>query len=255
MKRHIALILIIGTALFNCGFNWSFGLVKDKCGQARKIVNGWTALKDEAKREEEEKQVLALCPSGSAGHYVKGLRFEKDGDLDRAIDEYRQSVKGDPSFARAEGDLGLAYLKKGSQDEAALALTRALGNINDPRYNKAMGDIYSDRKFYPLALHHYGEAMKELPGDADLHIGLAEIYSNQKRTDKAEGANRQTIALESGKEKAKTSLAKSLEVWGVPPKAGITIPPLAGLPKPTSRTSNNRPTQLESKRARTAWEL
>jgi Tfp pilus assembly protein PilF len=50
--------------------------------------------------------------------------------------------------------------------------------------------------------------MKELPGDADLHIGLAEIYSNQKRTDKAEEEYRQAIALESNNEKARFGLAK-----------------------------------------------
>jgi hypothetical protein len=145
MKRHIALILIFGTALFNCGFNWSFGLIKDKCGQARKIVNGWTALKDEVKREEEEKQVLALCPSGAAGHYVKGLRFEKDGDLG-SNRWYRQSVKDDPSFARAEGPRA-GVSEKGSQDEAS-ALTRALG-VATPATTRPWA-IYTATNFTPL---------------------------------------------------------------------------------------------------------
>jgi tetratricopeptide (TPR) repeat protein len=219
MKKYIPILLLLLFAVFTCGFDWSFGLGKNKCIQAKKIISGWPALKDEAKKEQEENQVLSLCPSGPGGHYVKALRLEKEGDLDGAIDEYRQSVKGDPAFPEAEGNLGLAYMKKGMRDEAAPALTMALEKINDPRYHKALGKIFSDRKFIPMALYHYKEALKSLPGDASIHIGLAEIYAEQKNAGKAEEEYRQAIALEPDNEEAKLGFVRLCLKTDQPDKA------------------------------------
>lgn len=77
MKKYTVVIALFVTALFTCGFDWTFGLHKDKCAQAKKIAGGLAATKDDAKRGQDEKHILELCPAGAAGHYVKALRNER----------------------------------------------------------------------------------------------------------------------------------------------------------------------------------
>jgi Flp pilus assembly protein TadD len=208
MIKYIIVLALFLSALFTCGFDWTFGLVKDKCAQAKKIAVGLAATKDDLKRSQNEKHILDLCPAGAPGHYVKALNLEREGNLEEAIFEYQESIKDDPQFPEANGKLGLAYMQTGKQEEAAVELTKAAAVISDPLYHKALAKIFNDKKMFALAFFHYNEALKGLPGDASLHIGLAEIYAKQKNTEKAEDEFRQAIALESGNESARLGLSK-----------------------------------------------
>ena len=83
MKKYMILLLLVPAALLTCGFDWGFG-AGDKCGDAKKLVNELTFMKTAADRSSMEARILKLCPEGAAGHYVKALNLEKDGNIDGA---------------------------------------------------------------------------------------------------------------------------------------------------------------------------
>lgn len=175
------LILLMGGI---CGFNWGFGHA-DKCGEARKLLPKLTELTGE-KAAKQENRILALCPDGGAGHYIQGVRLERQKKPDEAIDEYRVALDDDDSIAEAHGNLGLLLLNKGEKDEAGVELTRGLMGSNDPRYHLGLAEILREGKMYALARFHYRCALKAFPDDTAIQSGLAEVNEQLGHLDEAE---------------------------------------------------------------------
>src|SRR5215471_13060878 len=48
----------------------------------------------------------------------RGNAYVAKGDYDRAVEDYDQSIKLDPNYARAFNNRGVAYQKKGEYDRA-----------------------------------------------------------------------------------------------------------------------------------------
>lgn len=205
MKKSL-LLSIAFLASLNCGFDWTFGLA-GKCSQARKIVLGLGEKKDDPAREQNEKRVLDLCPEGAPGHFVRALKYERAARPDDAISEYQECLKDEPDFPKASGNLGLLYYRKGMLDEAALELTRALSTDRDPRYLKGLGGIYADKKMYPMALYHYGEALKGAPNDAAILVSIADIHRKQGLLEQAGQEYFKALSINSANEEARLGMA------------------------------------------------
>ncbi len=127
MNKYRYLILIILTMSVTCGFNWGF----DDCTKAKSLIPALSGLSGE-KRAKQENRILKLCPDGAAAHFVLGLRHERQGEVDEAVDEYRAAVKDDGTLAEAHRNLGLLLLNRGVRDESAVELTRGLMGKADP---------------------------------------------------------------------------------------------------------------------------
>jgi tetratricopeptide (TPR) repeat protein len=153
-----------------CGFNWGFGST-DECAKAKMLMLSLAALSSE-NRTKQEDRILGLCPSGAAGHFVLGLRHERQGEMDDAIVEYRAAVESDETVAEAHGNLGLLLLKKGARDEAAVELSKGLMGKDDTRYHLGLAELLKEGKMYSLALYHYLEALKAFPQEIQSMRGL-----------------------------------------------------------------------------------
>lgn len=207
MKMRILLILaILPYALPAGAFEWGrvFG---DRCGQAREIAIKVIKEQNDEQRRADERRIDELCPDGPAVHFLEGVRSEQTGNLDKAIKEYQETLRLDPDFAEARGNLGVCYLQKGLTDDAAVELTRASRSLSDPRVHQGLARIFSDRKFYTLALYHYGEARKLLPDDPAILAGIAEVYDSMGLVQNAEEGFKKALMQESGFEKARIGLA------------------------------------------------
>ncbi len=117
MKNAARLFILMLIPLLTCGFDWGFG--SDPCSQAKKIAVTLADSKSDTERSERIAQIVHLCPDGAAGHFIKALNLEQSGNRDGAAAEYRETIKYDPAFYPAHGNLGLIYLEKGMLDEAA----------------------------------------------------------------------------------------------------------------------------------------
>ncbi len=228
-KATAILPLLAGSVFLLTGFNWNFG--GDKCKGTVELVNKMVVSEDVTEQTRDEEKILSDCPDSAAANFVKGLQSERAGDIDGAISFYLRSLQKEPDFAAASGNLGLLYMQKGMHDEAAVALTKGLAGVQATAYHKAMGRLMADKKFYPLAQYHYGQALLAQPADADLLAGQAEIYTAQGQTDRAIDEYRRTLLLEPGHEQSAAGLAaiyqernRSADALGVLKKASASNP-------------------------------
>ena len=189
------------------GFSWGFG---NPCSEAMERSAQLEGQRDEALARQIETQIVELCPDGAAAHFVAALQFERVGNSDGAISEYRKALLQERSFPRASGNLGLLYLQKGMKDEALIELTRGLASLSDPRYHKAMGMIMAERKVYPLATHHLGEASRSLTSDPEIFTTLAEVCIATGQQDRALEEYRRALSISPGHEKAHIGIAAIL---------------------------------------------
>ena len=176
-------LLLAVAMLLLTGFSWNFGV--EPCKDALDKAETLGTLRDDSIVRQTEARILSQCPDGAAAHFVTALQLERIGNIDGSIAEYRRSLQQDPTFARASGNVGLLYLRKGMLDEASVELARGLSRHQDPAYHRAMAQIFAERKVYPLAIYHYNEVRREQPGDTSIPTSLAEIYSAIGQQDKA----------------------------------------------------------------------
>lgn len=210
MRKCTTLAALLAVTLFATGFTWPFPSA-DGCKDAKKLISELPP--NDPKQKETEARVMELCPTGPAGHYLKGLQFERAGSVDAAVAEYRETLRLDPAFYQASGNLGLLHLKKGATEEATAELSAGLKS-GDPRYNAGLARIFSDSKLYTLAIYHYGEALTAFPTDAGLHRDLACAFDLSGQKQKAEGEYRKALAFAPGDAKSLFGLGSLLLARG-----------------------------------------
>lgn len=151
-------------------------------------------------------QARKVTPS-SYESYVKSLsylqRFDKPGNLDRAVAELTSAVKTDPSFALGYAKLGEAYRLKYQMDHHPAWLENAAANcekaiaIDDrlPAAHVTLGSLNSTLGKNDLALQEFQKALNINPRDADAVLGMATINENLGHGAEAEANYKQAIAL------------------------------------------------------------
>lgn len=197
--------LLLCSVLLLCGFSW--GVFGDSCKEAQSLVDSLETASDDVQLRQTEAKILALCPDGAAGHYVNALVLERVGNVDGAINEYRQAIRQDGSFAKASGNLGLLYAQLGRNSEASVELTRGLAASPNAKYHKALGRILADMKVYPLAIHHLTEAGNVLTHDPEVFTTLAGIQLAMDQPAKALEQYELALSADPTNEKAHIGIA------------------------------------------------
>jgi eukaryotic-like serine/threonine-protein kinase len=145
--------------------------------------------------------------AGAYELYLKALgytqRFDKAGNLDKAVAALNDALKDDPRFALGFAQLGEAYRLKYRMDKNTKWIDEALANcqkaqqLDDrlPVVYVTLGDIHRDTGKYDLALQEYQRALQLDPRSADAIVGLARSYDLAGRTVDAEASFKKAIAL------------------------------------------------------------
>jgi tetratricopeptide (TPR) repeat protein len=118
-------------------------------------IDGCTALIDSG---EGTTTALAIAYNN------RGNGYAAKGDNDRAIQDFDQSVKLDPTYAKPLNNRGVAYLRKGEYDLAIKALDEAI-KLN-PNYGGAFANragAYLKTNDYDRAARDYDEAIRLQP--------------------------------------------------------------------------------------------
>jgi tetratricopeptide (TPR) repeat protein len=238
-------------ALFVCCSGFSWGESSDKCAEATKLLGEYRSQATDREKVALEEKIMQLCPDGATGRYILGLTYERGENIDRAIAEYQAAQRLDPAFTKASGNLGLLYLKKNRLDDAAVELTKALQNEQDPRYHRGLASIFVSRKLYSLGLYHCTEALKAFPNDPSLLLGQAESLAGLGQNEQASQTYQKALAVAPGNTSAQLGLAAALYAAGRLDQAIETLK-AAAAGDPANKDVHRRLGELYEKKGDTA---
>ena len=151
-----------------------------------------------AAREKFEK-VVALEPGIPDGYNNLGLTYAYDGQLDKAVANYRRALDIEPLYATALNNLGVVLYAQGKAEEALyywrLCLKVTPGSV--PELNYHIANALRDTGNKAEARKHYQEALKggTASGRAAALSGLAALDLGEGKLDDAYKHISQSIKL------------------------------------------------------------
>lgn len=164
--------------------------------------------------------VVKNAPENSLAHYALGVALERQGNLERAENEWRTALHLNPDFLDAQRAIANSAMARGDMttlEEAADQITRlqpgspdgyalhGLANINRKRYDAAekdirkaiaagpqsafvyvqLGNLRFAQKQFGSAAKAYQDALDRDANSTDALRGLMNTYIVQKQVDKA----------------------------------------------------------------------
>ncbi|HEX3121489.1 MAG TPA: protein kinase [Candidatus Acidoferrum sp.] len=145
--------------------------------------------------------------AGAYRSYIEGLgflqRYDKPGNVDRAIAALDSSVKGDPRFALGYATLCDAYRMKFQTENDPASFQRATENCEKavsldeklPAVHVILGRLNTTSGKNDIALAEFKKALDINPKDAEAIMHMAGIYARMKHPQEAETYYKQAIAL------------------------------------------------------------
>ncbi|MDI3547653.1 MAG: hypothetical protein PWR10_1305 [Halanaerobiales bacterium] len=133
------------------------------------------------------KQALNLNPDNTSIYLNLGNIYLQKGNYDSAIEVLKEGVALDPSFVAIRSKLATAYYEKGNFEKAKEQFNKVIkqnNNIYEAYYY--LGEIYYNvENNVQKAIYYYNEATKKNPDYVKAYIALGNIYINQDNTYKA----------------------------------------------------------------------
>ena len=116
---------------------------------------------------------------------LANLHFE-EGDLDTAIEKYREAIEAMPAFRRAQRNLAVALVRKNDLEDAMPHLLEAirLGDADGATYG-LLGYIRLQRGEWASALQAYRLAQLSEPDVVDWLAGIAQCLQNLNEREEA----------------------------------------------------------------------
>jgi tetratricopeptide (TPR) repeat protein len=125
-------------------------------------------------------------PDAALPHLNLGIAYAKQNSLDEAIIEYNSALSLKPDYAEAHNDLAVVYLKEDRLIETANELVSALKLKPDyavAHYN--LGIAYGKQNRLGEAVNEFISALKLKPDFAEAYYDLGTTYAKQNRLDEA----------------------------------------------------------------------
>jgi len=143
------------------------------------VAVGYAQAGDLTGAERILKDVLRLAPHYSSAHQILGSVLLNRGNLQPALEEFRQALAANPLNPETYFTTGTIYLRTAKLDDAMVATQRALAiDDEDARFYLQLGEIYSrmNRKDQSRDAVAKAAQLKSEPG-----YHAAEPYSSEGR--------------------------------------------------------------------------
>jgi tetratricopeptide (TPR) repeat protein len=180
------------------------------------IARGKTAGSDYDRAIAEYNEAIRLDPTLAAAFDARGDAYYYKGEYDRAIADYSEAIRLDPKYAAAYSDRGLAYAKKGSYERAIADLSDAIRLApNSARYFNLRGYVYYSKGDYSKATSDYKEAVRKSPSNAGYHLNLGTALFESQDEDAAISSFEEAIRLDPDNKDAQRWLRKARREKGL----------------------------------------
>ena len=111
-------------------------------------------------------------------HFLRGANFQRDGEFNEAIDEYRQALKLEDQFAEAYNNLGTVYFAKADYGKATELYEKALDLRKDfAAAHSNMGTVYAGQARRMRLNQFYHRAIVHLQRAIELDPNIPEAYN------------------------------------------------------------------------------
>ncbi len=135
--------------------------------------------------------------------FEKGVKSNKDGEIDEAIGHYIKAVRLSPTFYAARNNLGSAYLAKSQFADAQGQFEQVIKfNPSDAAAYLNLGNLFFLEQKYDLSEQFLSEGLSKEPSSAFGHFLRGNLFSRTGRPEKAEEELRQSLQLDPGMIKA-----------------------------------------------------
>jgi serine/threonine protein kinase/Flp pilus assembly protein TadD len=161
---------------------------------------------------------VALRPRNPGAHYNLGLAFQKSGSHDEAVAAFREALRFKPDYFHARFNLGDSLKALGQVDKAIAEYREAIrSKADDALYasaHYALGHALSDQKKWDEAIAEYREAIRLKASKAGAHYDLANALYVKGRLDEAISEYREAIRLKPDFAEAHVNLGRPLHDKG-----------------------------------------
>ena len=127
-------------------------------------------------------KTVEQSPNSALAHNNIGVVYQKQGNIDLAIDVYKQAIALNPNYAEAYNNLGLVYQSQGKTKLAVEAYQKALALNQNPAFHNNLGIAYQIQGKLELAIEEYKKALSIQDNYAS-HNNLAIAYYNLGKKD------------------------------------------------------------------------
>jgi len=125
-------------------------------------------------------QAIRLNPSHANSHSNRGAAYARKGDYHRAIQDYDEAVRLNPNHADAFSNRGAAYARKGDYDRAIEDYDEAVRlNPNHANAVYGRGNAYRRKGDYNRAIQDYDEAIRLNPNHANAFSNRGVAYGHK----------------------------------------------------------------------------
>ena len=146
-------------------------------------------------------------PSDPKTHNNLGDVYSRQGDLNRAAEEFSKAIELNPNYADAYHNLGNVYQRAGSPS-AALQLYSKAYEINPKLWQsfQQIAIIYFQNQEFETAITYMNQAIEVSPQNPTLYINLGLMYNQLGDRDSARASYTQALEIDPGNEIATQAL-------------------------------------------------
>jgi len=159
--------------------------------------------------------VLQKSPGKARAHNNLGVEYAKRKFFEKAIKEFRATLKLDPSLYPTIKNIANALAEKGLVDEAVAEYQRFLETSpDDIDARERLAGIYLDKGYMKLAVREYMIMLANHPESIKAHNNLANIFFLQGWFDKAMREYSIVLSMDPGHVETLYNMALTLEQKG-----------------------------------------
>jgi tetratricopeptide (TPR) repeat protein len=160
-------------------------------------------------------RALEVAPDYPEARFGLATALAAEGEVERAVEQYRAVVAREPDFAEAHYGLGLALARTGRYEKALTEYRAVLGLR--PDHVEAMvasGNALSDLGRHRDAVERFRAALAAAPGHVGALVGLGAAWARLGRLDEARQRFEQALAIDPGHAVALNNLGSVLAMQG-----------------------------------------
>ncbi len=129
---------------------------------------------------------LEVDPGATSLWINIGVALARNGQLQEAVQSYRQALALDPRNLSALNNLAGLVELQGDREEASMLRARVERyRQNNPYFIYAQGEYYLRKGEFSLALAAFRTATRRAPDEAEFHLALARAYRALGQTENA----------------------------------------------------------------------